>query len=68
MTISSIQRTQNRVEHLVELLSSILGKESQHEAAVLLQWPILASVPAIRFRIREVLRTVQFDRDTCLGT
>ena len=64
----SKEHAQNRVEHLVEFLSNILGKKSQHEIAVFLQQAILASITAICFHVREVLRTVQFysDMQGCL--
>ena len=60
------ENTQDRIQHRVQILRDILGEEAQNNIAILLQQPILAPVAAVRNRIAEVLRTVEFDRHTRL--
>jgi len=55
---------QNGVEYAVQLFPEILGKESQHEVTVLLKQLVLLSITAIGDRIRKMLRSVQFHRNT----
>ena len=61
------QRPQNCVEHQVQLLAHVFSKEPQHQVAALLQQLILAPVAAVRDRIREMLRAIQFHRHTGIG-
>ena len=56
------QRAQNRVEHKVQFLTHVLGKEAQHQITVLLQQLIFAPVAAVRDRIREMLGAIQLHR------
>ena len=65
--LAVIERSQNGIEHRVQFLAHVFGKEAQHEIAVLLQHLILAPVAPIRDWIREMLRAVEFHRDTCVG-
>jgi hypothetical protein len=52
---------QDGIEHSIELLAHVLGEKAQDEVAVLLQELILAPVPAIRVRIREMLGAVELN-------
>ena len=52
---------QDRIEHRIQFLAHVLGKEAQHEVAVLLKQLVLASVATIGDRIRKVLSAVEFD-------
>ena len=46
----------------------VLGEESQHEIAVLLEQDVFAPVAAIGVGVGQVLRTVQFDHDSQIPT
>jgi len=57
------ERTQHGVEHQVEFLPDVFCQKAKNEVVVLLKELVLASIPAVRHGVREVLGTVQFDRD-----
>ena len=57
------QRTQNCVEHIVEILCQVFGEKSQHEIPILLQQLVFAPVATVSDRIGQVLRAVQFNGD-----
>ena len=61
------ERSQDGVEHQVQFLAHVFGKEAQHQIAILLQHLILAPVAPVRDRIREMLRAVEFHRHTRVG-
>ena len=61
------ERSQDRVEHHVQFLADVFSKEPQHQITVLLKQLILAPVAAVRDRVREMLRAVQFDRHARVG-
>jgi hypothetical protein len=61
---TSSKHPQDRIEHSVQVLAYVLGKQAQHEVAVLLQQLVLPPVATIRDRVREVLSAIEFDRQT----
>lgn len=52
-------RSEDRIQHRVELLSDVLGEETEHRVPALLEQLILSPVPALPDRIGGVLRTIQ---------
>jgi hypothetical protein len=62
------KRSQDCIEHHIQLLAHILSKKSQYEVAVLLKQSILPSVATIRCGIREMLRAIQFYCYARIGT
>ena len=58
------KRSQDGVQNRIKALAKIFGKETQHEISMLLKQRVLASVPSIRFGVREMLSAVQLD-DQC---
>lgn len=48
--------------------TQILGQEPQHEVAVLLKQPVLATIAAIGLRVAEMLRPVQLDYQAGVDT
>ncbi len=62
------ERSYDGVEHHIQLLAHVFGKEAQHQIAVLLQQLVLTPVSAVRDGIREMLCTVQLHRHTRIGT
>src|SRR5262245_48979331 len=55
------KHSQDRIEHSVQVLAYVLGKEAQHEVAVFLQQLVLPPIATVRDRIREVLSAIEFD-------
>ncbi len=55
-------RSQNRVEDQVEALPDVLGKEPQHEVAVLLEQQVLAAVTSVGVGISQMLGAVRAPR------
>ena len=51
-----VQRAQDRIEQRVQFLDDVLGKETQHQKAVLLQQAILAPVAPVCDRVRQVTK------------
>src|SRR5262245_20140753 len=58
------KHSQNRIEHGIQVFAYVLGKEAQHEVAVLLQQLVLPPIATVRNRIRKVLSTIEFDCQT----
>ena len=59
--------SQYAVEHDVQFLAHVFGKEPQHQIAVLLQHLILAPIASIRDRIGEVLSAIQLHCNPRIG-
>ena len=59
--------SQHGIEHKVKLLAHVLGEEAENEVVVLLEELVFASIPPVPDRVREMLGTVQFDRDARIG-
>ena len=57
------QGLQYGIQNAREILADILRKKPQNEIAVLLQQPVFAAITAVGFRIREVLRAIEFYDD-----
>ena len=57
----------DRIQHHVEIFAYILGEETQHEIAILLEQLVLATISAIGIGAFQVLRTIQLDGDACIG-
>ena len=53
------QRTEDSVEHILQILADILCEKAQYQVAVLLQQQIFAPVSTVRDRIGKVLVTVE---------
>lgn len=52
------QHAQDGVEDGVQIPADVFGQEAEDEVAVLLQHPVLSTVPSIGGRIRQVLRAI----------
>lgn len=61
------ERTHHGIEHEVEVLAHVVGHKAKHEVVILLEQPILASIPAVRHGVREVVGAVELDRNTRIG-
>ena len=59
---------QNRIQHVVQLFARVLREKAQDEIAMVLQQRVLSAVATVGFRIREMLRPVQFDDNTRVRT
>ena len=62
------QDAQDGVEDGVQLAADVFGKKPEDEVAVLLEQPVLATVPSIGGGIRQVLRAIQFEGEARVGT
>jgi hypothetical protein len=58
------KRGQDGVKNMVQMVTGILGKESQNEISILLQQGIFPPVPPVRLRVSHMLRAIQLDDDT----
>jgi len=61
------QRPENPVEHRVESLRDVLGENTQHEIAVLLEKLVFASIATVGNRIREMLGAVDLNDHARIG-
>ena len=64
--LSAREGAENTIQHVVQLLADIFCQKTQHKIAALLKQGILAAITAVGIRVGEVLRAIQFDRQTRL--
>ena len=57
------QRLQYRIQNAIKILTDILCQKPQNEITVLLQQPVFSAITAVGFRIREMLRAIEFYDD-----
>lgn len=62
------ERSQDRIEHQVQLPPNIFSKETQHQVSALLQQLIFPAIAAVRDRIRQMLGSIQLDGHSGTGT
>jgi len=62
------QRSQDCIEHRIEVLAHVFGEEPQYEAAVFLQQEIFASVATVGLGVSQMLAAVELNGDACIGT
>ena len=68
LAVPVCKRHQDTIQYIIQLTARVLRETAQHEVSVLLQQHVLSPVTAVRIRIREMLRAVQFDDHTGVGT
>ena len=56
------KRSQDRIEHGIEIFRDVFGKKADYKIAVLLQKLVLAPVATIRNRIWQVLAAIELNR------
>lgn len=66
-SLSIRQRAQDRVENRIEVLAHVLGQETQHQVAGLLQQCVLAPIATLGLCVSEVQRAVHLNDQLRLG-
>ena len=62
--LAAREGAEDTIQHVAQLLADIFCQKTQHKVAALLKQDILAAITAVGIRIGQVLRAIQFDRQT----
>ncbi len=64
---TATERSQDGVKHQVQFLAYVLRKKAKDDVVVFLKELVFASIPTVGHWVREMLGSVQLDRDARIG-